>query len=103
MGACDFYCVSSGESAQDAFMKAAARAKDAYGRRGYTGTIAEKDSFVLIPFQAPEPGADRREAAMNYAEQLLEKDDPRIRDKYGPAGCIVLGSGEFLFFGVAPE
>jgi hypothetical protein len=52
----------------------------AYG--GYTGTILEKDSFVVI--ECP-PGTDPEK----YVQQLINNNDPRINSKWGPAGCII--------------
>jgi hypothetical protein len=96
MGACDFYSVSPGKSAQDAFNAAVKRAQYDHGHGGYSGTIAEKggDGFVMIK---PEPG----EAPQQCAQRLINDDDPRVSDKWGPAGCIDLGEGKFLFFGWA--
>jgi hypothetical protein len=36
-----------------------------------------------------------------FVEHLLEDDDPRVADKWGPAGCIKVAEGEYLFFGWA--
>ncbi|WP_165848748.1 hypothetical protein [Mesorhizobium delmotii] len=37
----------------------------------------------------------------DYARLLTDKQDPRIDDKWGPAGCLDLGGGEYYFFGWA--
>jgi len=108
MGACTFATVASGPSAKAAFDTAVAEAKAAYGSR-YTGSIAEKDSFTVITipysFARSEPGPipALAEVAMRYAQHLIETQDGRIDDKYGPAGAIDLGEGEWLFFGWASE
>jgi hypothetical protein len=94
MGAENFFVVVKGDNPKDAFNKAIRDAEDYYGRRGYTGSIAEKNSYVLIPVP---PGQDPKE----FAEQLLDDDDDRVSDKWGPAGCIKLGEGSYLFFGYA--
>ena len=60
------------------------------------GTIAEKGEFTMIPAPAGEDAAD-------YAFKLLNAGDPRVDSKYGPAGCIALGDGKFLFFGWARD
>ncbi len=39
--------------------------------------------------------------AQKYAEFLINEDDSRIADKWGPAGCISLDKNEYLFFGWA--
>ena len=124
MGATTFYDVVKGSSAKDAFEKAVEEAQYEYGHGGYTGTIAEKDSFVMItpPFKAtitvtPEMTTTEikaltrevRKLFMDYAEQLIEDSDSRVDDKWGPAGCLEIkpstkdSDGEYLFFGWASE
>lgn len=94
MGACDFICRARGKTAQEAFDAAVRDAEWEHGHGGYTGTIAEKDEFVMIPLPKDVDPID-------YASDLITKCDPRICDKWGPAGCFDLGNGEFLFFGLA--
>ena len=94
MGAINFSVVSSGSTAKEAFQKAVNTAKQKYGAGGYTGSIAEKDTFVMIHCPLGDDPSD-------YARKLLNSMDPRIDDVWGDAGCIDLGGGEYLFFGVA--
>ena len=94
MGAVDFYQVSKGTSAKDAFRKAVEEAEYECGHGGYSGSIAEKGSFTMIT--VPE-----NVKPWSYAEQLIFEGDPRVDDKWGPAGCIDLGDGKYLFFGIA--
>lgn len=94
MGAETFYDVSIGETAAEAFQRATEQAQYDRGHEGYTGTIAEKWSFVMI--NLPE-GVDPEE----YADKLINDEDPRIDDKWGPAGCFNLGDNKFFFFGWA--
>ena len=96
MGATTFLDIASGVSAKEAFNNAYQKALMEYGHRGYTGTIAEKDGYVMIT--VPE-GIDARA----YANQLLDDDDARISDKWGPAGCIKLSGDKYMFFGWASE
>lgn len=96
MGAEQFIEESDGKTAKEAFFKAVEQALYDYGHRGYTGTIAEKDSFVMIPL----PTSDCR-SPRAYAQKLIDEGDARIDDKWGPAGCIDLGNGKYLFFGWA--
>jgi hypothetical protein len=96
MGATAFETIAKGRTAAEAFKAAVKDAKYEYGHGGYSGTIAEKNTFVEIPLP---PGVTAR----HHAWKLIENDDPRIHDKWGPAGCIQLGKGEFLFFGWASE
>jgi len=94
MGADTFMNWAKGKTAKLAFNAAVEEACYEHGHGGYTGTIAEKSSFVMIALPA---GQDAGE----YASKLLDADDPRIDDKWGPAGCIELGDDEWLFFGWA--
>lgn len=96
MGAYDFYTSAAGATADEAFDTARAAALHERGHGGYTGTIAEKHSFTMI---VTEPKSDSE--AMTMARKLVNEGDPSIDDKYGPAGCIPLDTGEFLFFGWA--
>jgi hypothetical protein len=105
MGADTFMNVAKGHSAQAAFDTAVSDARYECGHGGYTGTIAEKGGFVMIrpPF-TQNSDAERNEVVKlyrDYADKLIEDADPRIDDKWGPAGCIDLGEGEYLFFGWA--
>lgn len=96
MGACTFFHDARGSTAQKAFTDAVADAQYEYGHRGYTGTIAEKNKFTLIPLPAGKE-------ARAYANELIDACDPRIDDKWGPAGCIHVGNDKWLFFGWASE
>lgn len=98
MGAETFMSRAVGKTAREAFDAAVGEAQYDYGHRGYTGTIAEKDSFRMI--DVPDG-----ESPSEFACRLMDEDDERIRDKWGPAGCVEVGKTgeerEFLFFGWA--
>ena len=94
MGGQTFTAKAKGKTAKDAFNDATARARHDYGHAGYTGSIAEKDSFVAIPVPAGVNPID-------FAHDLLRNDDPRVSDKWGPAGCVRVKDNEFYFFGWA--
>lgn len=94
MGACTFYTEQEGPNAKAAFEDAVDQAQYDYGHAGYTGTIAEKGDFVMISL--PE-GKD----PYDYADELIANGDRRIDDKWGPAGCIKMEEGKYLFFGWA--
>ena len=83
MGAQTFYTKARGKSAEDAFQNAVGYAMCRYGSRGYTGSIKEKGGFTKI--RVPKDRDPEK-----YAEELIENDDKRTRDKWGPAGCIEL-------------
>jgi len=100
MGSNEFIQVSKGKTANEAFTNAVLQAEYDHGHSGYTGTIAEKDAFVEIPL--PKKGKkDPEERAVDYATKLLADNDARIDDKWGPAGCIKIKTGMYLFFGWA--
>jgi len=94
MGAETFFAKAGGPSAREAFREAVEDAKYEHGHGGYSGTIAEKHDFTMI--EVPE-GKD----PWDYADDLLDEGDHRVDDKWGPAGCIKLKDGVWLFFGWA--
>lgn len=94
MGADTFSTIGNGKTAKEAFADAVETARFNHGHAGYTGTIAEKSAFTLIEAPATE-------SARDFADSLLDADDERVSDKWGPAGCIKLGGDEWLFFGWA--
>lgn len=98
MGATDFITIGTGATLTEAFSVARMDAAHRHGHGGYTGTIAEKDSVVLIPVPPEWIGQERA-----YAIHLIEDCDPRIDDKRGPAGALTIGPNRWLFFGSAPS
>lgn len=97
MGANTFENLAKAESAEAAFRYCVEEAQYDFGHAGYTGTIAEKDSFVLIN----EPKVNSVDEARALANKLIDEGDERIDDKWGPAGCIPCGDNLYLFFGWA--
>lgn len=97
MGAETFTTTANGKTASEAFEKARQEAMEHYGNQGYTGSIAEKSSFVKISTTE----SDEFDTVYDFADHLIDTDDKRISDKWGPAGCIDCGGGDFLFFGWA--
>lgn len=99
MGADTFSMRVKGNSAKEAFTQAVQQAQYDYGHAGYTGTIAEKGDFIMI-----KPSPERLEEIKNTRWYDYSSDDPlweKVDDKWGPAGCIDLEDGSFLFFGWA--
>jgi hypothetical protein len=94
MGATVFMQRAKGATAKEAFAEAVRQAQYDWGHAGYTGTVAEKDSFVIIQ-QVEGLGAEE------LADKLIDERDERIDDKWGDAGCIPVKDGEWLFFGWA--
>lgn len=94
MGSVDFYQEAEGSSPEEAFNNALQQARWEHGHGGYTGSIAEKDSFVTMGT------ASTMEKAYELAYDLL--DDPKVDDKWGPAGVIrIENTNRYLFFGWA--
>lgn len=95
MGASEFLTVGRGATAREAFLEARANALYQSGHGGYSGTIAEKSGFVEIALPIGK-------SAEAHAEDLMQENDRRIDDKWGPAGCIKLPEKDkWLFFGWA--
>lgn len=83
MGGTTFITFSYGKDVREAFQRAVKEAEHTYGHGGYTGTIAEKTKYRTIPL-SEHKGKNK----IKYANQLIDKDDWRIEDKYDPAGAI---------------
>lgn len=96
MGAIPFACTGVGPTADEAFDDAVRKARSEHGNGGYSGSIAEKYSCVLVA-AVPMSLAD----AASLGDRLIGVDDERISDKGGPAGAIELDTGGFYFFGWA--
>jgi hypothetical protein len=94
MGASSFHTRATGDTAKIAFENATEGARYQYGHRGYTGTIAEKNSFRMLTVPSGQ-------SVDQFVDALMWDDNHWINDKTGPAGCINLGSNEYLFFGMA--
>lgn len=119
MGAEQFSQTGKGKTADEAFRTAVDAALYAYGHAGYTGTLAEKDQYVLIvPTEeevtklAGRPSttgthADAMRAACarfesdgyvapvlahELVDAYLSDPDERVDDKWGPAGCLEYGT-----------
>lgn len=96
MGSTVFFHTSEGKTAKTAFNKAVKECRKSCGNGGYTGTIAEKSSYIMIDLpKGKEP--------MDYADELIDNDDERIENKWGPAGCFKLPDNQWFFFGWASE
>jgi hypothetical protein len=83
VGASTFETYSDGTDVHAAFHDAVEQAGWEHGHGGYTGTIAEKTDYVII---TREPMS--HDDASRLASDLLHDDDPRVADKWGPAGAI---------------
>ncbi len=99
MGASEFITTSSGKTPKEAFIKAVREAAFWYGHGGYTGTIAEKDGFLMIDPPKKEVNL------YDYIGALLDDEESPVTDKWGPAGCINIdekeGVSQYVFFGFA--
>lgn len=94
MGSEVFYHTAAGKTAREAFNNAKQEAHYDHGHSGYSGSIAEKNNYVII--ECPDGVSPAQ-----YADTLIEEADARIDDKWGPAGCIKVKEGHYLFFGWA--
>lgn len=86
----------TGDTVAEAYRQAVDQAHYDHGHSGYSGTIAECDGWVVIQDQAMS-----MEEAIALGNKLIEDSDPRIDDKWGPAGAIPLEDGGWYFFGWA--
>lgn len=95
MGAQVFSDFNQATDPKQAFEGARDDAKWEHGHGGYSGSIAEKDSFVIVG------DAPTAKEAHKLGSELIDADDPRISDKWGPAGAIRVAAGGWVFFGWA--
>ncbi len=113
MGAADFSNVGRGKTPDEAFDYLVTEARYEHGHGGYTGTIAEKHSFISsVPPADVEPRqwarwietadneGDMAEVPAKY-RSLIRKANDAYEDKWGPAVCVPLGDGKYLFIGWA--
>ena len=94
MGAQSFVEHASGDTAKKAFRAVVDEALYQHGHGGYSGTIAEKNEFVMV--KLPEG-----KSATDHAYDLNNGEDSPVDDKWGPAGCLPDGPGKWVFFGWA--
>jgi hypothetical protein len=83
VGANWFQTYHDGADVRAAFDDAVREAEWEHGHGGYSGTIAEKRDYVIITGRPVS-----RDEATRLADDLVERDDPRVADKWGPAGAI---------------
>lgn len=77
MGALEFYNFYIGrKSPEDAFKELREEAAWESGRGGYSGTIYEKDSYVMMH-------CPKRKDPDKYADEIIDDNE-----KWGPAYCI---------------
>ena len=106
VGAATFETYGDGAEVHAAFHDAVEEAGWEHGNGGYSGTIAEKTDYVIITRRLMS-----HDDASRLVSDLLERNDPRVADKWGPAGAIPVrqptgpaGKGDpdgWLFFGWA--
>lgn len=108
MGAEQFTTRAKGKTAKEAFNAAREAAAWEYGHGGYTGSIAEKHEFRMVPVPTgEEPAAFVNRVMTEYVDSdefagALQPKTPGFwDDKWGPAGCVSTGPEEWLFFGWA--
>lgn len=99
MGARIFRNYGIGATPQEAFENSIKALAATLGSEPYSGTLKEKTRFVLL--KCPEGVMPN-----DFVQNLIDNRDPRIADKFGPAGCIDLGplddkKHKYLFFGWA--
>ena len=91
MGSETFYIKSHAKSPKAAFQKAVKEAKHDYGHSGYTGTIAEKDSYEMASYSL-----FTLLEAQKLADTLIDK--PPYSSKWGPAGCLRVSNNPKIYF-----
>lgn len=111
MGAASFETrirVPKATSDRDAFNQAVESARHENGHGGYSGTIAEKSSFIMIHRARSEKNAQRIvHALMDHGPLSIYREEIRqvVDDKWGAAGAVRFpvdkATDGFIFFGWA--
>jgi len=83
MGAAWFTTYTVGHNPTVNFREAVADARYEHGGGGFTGTIAEKSTYVVITGRPVSPAE-----AGEIAAELVDAEDERVVDSWGPAGAI---------------
>jgi len=117
MGATNYVTISKGKDAKDAFSSARDKAQWDHGHGGYTGTIAEKDSFVEFPrpkgvhlktikkviYGMTWEGKSITKLEKKYPKFPIRQMAQVWNDKWGPSACMELQPKTYIFFGMASE
>ena len=85
-GAEAFEEFGTGTNARQVFRELVQEAQYEYGSRGYTGSIAEKDGFVM---------ATRQVMTRAQAEEYVNKNIERY-GKWDDAGCVAIGEEKIV-------
>lgn len=93
-----FIAISSGNSADEAFIEAKKDAIEYGDKDGGYGSIADKTSFIILQ----EDTLPTNEAVRNLVYGIFEMGDERLEKPNAPAGCYLfkfMGKSLFMFFG----
>lgn len=109
MGGQTFSTTVKGATAREAYNLAVAEAQYEKGHGGYTGTIAEKNGFRMFSVPSSMSSWEFVKRVQDHDLEDLDKADHKeigraievFDDKWGPAVCIEVEKGSFLFFGWA--
>ncbi len=85
-GATGFSDYGYGTNANRVFQELRQEAQYEHGSRGYTGTIAEKDGFVMAT----------REVMSEKQAEIYANEHYDDYDKWGDAGCVAFGEEKVL-------
>lgn len=83
MSAEAFIAYGEGADVATAFRAAVAAAQGEHGNSGHTGTVADKDDYIVI-----DGGPHSEEEAEALAETSFSDLEERGGDRWGPAGAI---------------
>ena len=129
MGAEQFVTKSNSRfpDAQEAFNQAKEQEAYEHGHGGYSGTLAEKGDYVMIPVPDEMEAGNFVDHVLSYykvdwgenkgeehwlgnaepdgleqsSREAIRKAHDLVDDKWGPAGCVKDADHGFIFFGWA--
>jgi len=93
MGASNFSNGGKGKTAQEVFTRLVDDSRHEFGH-SYSGEIGMKSSFKMVT--VPEGMT-----VDDFIDQCFEDENHICQDKYGPAACVKVSEGHWIFFGYA--
>ena len=93
MGASSFSNSGKGKTAQEVFTRLVEDSRYESGH-SYSGEIGMKSSFKMVTLPEGMTIDD-------FVDKCFEDDSHFSQDKWGPAACVKVADGHWLFFGWA--
>lgn len=91
------------DKVEDVIARLDKRASQPFDKDEFYSEAAWKDSQAYAKKLASSLRKNKKDYGLMAYALVSELNDPRVSDTWGDAGCIEVGKGKFLFFGMASE